>query len=171
MTRQGRRLALLTVAAALLVGGCARNDTPETEQLDLATMDEYGCGFGFWLGSSDQEVAVRFAAANQIAAEGDLPQQATLPDDAWEATVIIGEDLYANWCDDVLEPGEPEPAVAERWPITAGSITLHEPLPADLCPHTARATVTGLEATRPDGATVHLGERELTNDAWGCFAG
>jgi hypothetical protein len=114
---------------------------------------------------------VRFAADNESVTEGELPQQTTLPDDAWDATVLIGEDLYANWCDDVLEPGEPEPAVNERWPITAGTITLLAPAPADVCPHEARATATGLEATRPDGATVELGGRELVNDGWGCFAG
>lgn len=171
MPARPRRLEMLTAAAALLLSGCDGTATPEAEQIDLAAMDEYGCGFGFWLGSPGEEVAVRFAAANEVAAEGHMPQQATLPDDAWDATVLVGEDLYANWCDDVLEPGEPEPAVAERWPITAGTITLHGPATTDVCPHEARATVTGLEATRPDGTTVELGERELANDAWGCFAG
>ncbi len=171
MTVHRRRLALLTAVAALLLSNCGGTDTPDAEQLDLAAMDEYGCGFGFWLGSPDQEVAVRLAADNEIVVEGELPQEVTLPDDTWDATVLVGEDLYANWCDDVLEPGEPEPSVAERWPITAGTITLHGPAPADVCPHEARATVTGLEATRPDGTTVELGGRELTNEAWGCFAG
>jgi hypothetical protein len=161
----------LVIAAALLVAGCGGNATPGAEQVDLAALDEYGCGYGFWLGSPDQAVAVRFAADNESVTEGELPQQTTLPDDAWDATVLIGEDLYANWCDDVLEPGEPEPAVNERWPITAGTITLLAPAPADVCPHEARATATGLEATRPDGATVELGGRELVNDGWGCFAG
>jgi hypothetical protein len=159
-------------AAVLLVAGCGGNaPTPGAEQVDLAAMDEYGCGYGFWLGSPDQEVAVQLAADNESVAAGELPQQVTLPDDAWDATVLIGEDLYANWCDDVLEPGAPEPAVNERWPITAGTITLHGRVPADVCPHTARGTATGLVATRPDGATVELGERELVNDGWGCFAG
>jgi hypothetical protein len=164
-----RRLKLLAAAAFLV--GCGGGATPEPDQLDLAKMDEYGCGFGFWLGDPDEEVAVRFAAADEIVVEGYLPPETTLPDDAWDATLLIGEDLYANWCDDVLEPGEPEPSVAEEWPITAGTITLRGSVPADVCPHRARATVTGLEATRPDGTTVELGERELANDAWGCFAG
>lgn len=173
MTQRRRRLTLLAAAgaAALLVAGCGGNATPDADQIDLAAMEAYGCGFGFWLGSPDQEVAVRFGAANDIAAEGELPQEATLPDDAWDGTVLVGEDLYANWCDDVVEPGEPEPAIAEEWPITAGTITLDGPTPPGACPHEAHATATGLQATRPDGTTVDLGDRELTNDAWGCFAG
>lgn len=171
MTRQRRRLGLLTAAATVLVGGCGGNAAPEADRLDLAAMDQYGCRFGFWLGSPDGEVAVWLAATNEMATEGELPKETTLPDDTWDATVLIGEDLYANWCDDVLEPSEPEPAVAEQWPITAGTITLHEPAPAHVCPHGARATATGLEATRPDDTTVELGERELTNEARGCFAG
>jgi hypothetical protein len=164
-------LGLVIAPAALLPAGCGGDATPEAEQVDLAAMDEYSCGYGFWLGSADQTVAVRFAADNVSVVEGELPQQATLPNDAWDAMVLIGEELYANWCDDVLEPGEPEPTVNERWPISAGTITLHAPASADVCPHEASATATGLEATRPDGSTVELGERELVNDGWGCFAG
>lgn len=169
MTRLRHRVTLLT--AALLLAGCGSNAGPNAEQFDLGTMDAYGCGFGFWLGSPDQEVAVRLAASDPLVAEGELPQEATLPDDAWNATVLVGEDLYANWCDDVLEPDEPEPQVAEEWPITAGTITLDGSPPGDVCPHEARATVTGLQATRSDGTTVDLGDRDLVNDAWGCFAG
>jgi hypothetical protein len=167
----GPRKLGLAGAAALLVSGCAGSVTPDIGQPELAAMDSYGCGYGFWLGSPDGQVAVRFAAANELAAGGSLPQEATLPDAAWDATVIIGDDLYANWCDDVLEPGEPQPAVEEQWPITAGTITLHDPAPTAFCPDEARATVTGLEATRGDGTTLQLGDRELSNDTWGCFAG
>lgn len=170
MERSRRRLGLAG-AAVLLVSGCDTAVTPEVGQPDLAAMDEYGCGYGFWLGSPDEQVAVRFAASNEIAAEGDLPRETTLPDEAWDGTVLIGADLYANWCDDVLEPGEPEPAVAEQWPVTAGTITLHDPASTAVCPDEARATVTGLQATRPDGTTIELGDRELANDTWGCFAG
>lgn len=171
MAPQRNRMQLLFVAAAVLVGGCGGNATPGADQLDLAAMEEYGCGFGFWLGSPDGEVAVRLAADDQAVVEDELAQETTLPDPDWDATVLIGEDLYANWCDDVLEPGEPEPTVDDQWPVTAGTITLDGPAPADVCPHEVRATASGLEATRPDGTTVELGGRELTNDTWGCFAG
>ena len=58
-------------AAVFLVASCGGNaPTPGAEQVDLAAMDEYGCGYGFWLGSPDQEVAVQLAADN----ERGLPQ-------------------------------------------------------------------------------------------------
>lgn len=161
----------LAGAVAVLMAGCAGTVTAEVEEPELAAMDDYGCGYGFWLGSPDGRVAVRFAADQDLAARGDLPREATLPDPVWDATVLIGEDLYANWCDDVVVVGEPEPVVAEEWPVTAGTITLRDPGVAADCPAEARATVAGLEATRADGTTVELGSRELTNDTWGCFAG
>jgi hypothetical protein len=167
--RRGR--LLLAGAVAALVTGCAGTATPPVEQPELAAMEEYGCGYGFWLGSPDGRVAVRFAADNELAASGELSREASFPAAAWDATVLIGEDLYANWCDDVLEAGEPEPVVAETWPITAGTIRFETPaLPAD-CPGEARATVSDLEATRSDGTIVELGQRQLANDSWGCFAG
>jgi hypothetical protein len=166
-----RRLLLVAGAIAALVTGCAGTATSLIEQPELAAMEEYGCGYGFWLGSPDGRLAVRFAADNELAAGGELPREVSLPDAAWDATVLIGEDLYANWCDDVLEPGEPEPVVAETWPITAGTIRVETPAAPAGCPSEARATVADLEATRPDGTVVELGTRQLANDTWGCFAG
>lgn len=170
MGRDRRRMGV--IAAVTLVGiGCASSPTPEAERPDLAVMEEYGCGYGFWLGSPDGHLAVRLAGVLELAAAGELPRAVTLPDPAWEAVVLVGEDLYANWCDDVIVVGEPEPVVAEEWPITAGTIVLNEPTPGPDCPSEARATVTGLRTIRTDGTTVELGSRELTNDSWGCFAG
>jgi hypothetical protein len=166
-----RTRLVLAAAVTVLVTGCAGASTPPFEPPDLAAMDDYGCGYGFWLGSPDGRAALRFAADHEEAVSGGLPQEASLPHEAWDATVLIGEDLYANWCDDVLEAGEPEPVVAEEWLITAGTLTFDvRPETAD-CPVEARATATSIEATRPDGTTVELGRRQLTNETWGCFAG
>jgi len=163
--------AAVVAVVAVVLTACGGTAAPEADQLDVATMDEYGCGYGFWLASPDQRVAVRLAAAPEIAATGGLPAEVTLPDEAWDGTVLIGEDLYANWCDDVIEPGEAEPDVAEQWPVTAGTITLLRSDPAAECPTDVRGRVSGLEATRPDGSVVELGARDVVNDTWGCVAG
>ncbi|MFO7960124.1 MAG: hypothetical protein R6U94_04160 [Nitriliruptoraceae bacterium] len=162
--------SMTAAVVAVVLTGCGGTVAPGADQLDVGMMEEYGCGYGFWLGSPDERVAVRLAAAPEIAAAGALSRVTDLPDDAWDATVLIGEDLYANWCDDVVEPGEPEPDVAEQWPMTAGTITLQSVPSAD-CPTEVRGSVSGLEATRPDGTVVDLGERDVGNDTWGCFAG
>jgi hypothetical protein len=160
------------VVAVALLAGCGGGDAAASGEAELAGMDHHGCGYGFWLGTPEQDLAVRLAVADPGLAEaGDVPREATLPDAAWLATVVVGRDLYANWCDDVLEEGEPEPEPREEWPITAGTITVHDPTPGFTCPTEVAATLTDLVATRPDGSTLELGSGEVTNDTWGCFAG
>jgi len=166
--------ARMVVAATLVFAlGCAGPaSAPDPVDADLEEMDAYGCGFGFWLGSAGGDVAVRLAVVDEeAAARGDIPREVELPHDAWEARLVLGRDLYANWCDDVLEPDEPEPVVDEEWPITAGAITLAGPAPEQGCPGELTATLEGLEATAADGTVVDLGGREVTNPHWGCFAG
>lgn len=164
---------LAAVLLLTLSAGCGGAGAPSSpDEIDLAAMESYGCGYGFWLGSPEQDVAVNVAVADHDAAvRGELPDRTQLPDRTWEATVLVGRDLFANWCDDVLEPGEPEPVVDQRWEITAGTIRLHAPAPEERCPSEVTATLEGLVATRADGTSVELGDREVTNDTWGCFAG
>ena len=174
MVRDRRTSIGLVVVLALAVGcgGTAGTSAGEVEEIDLAAMDAYGCGFGFWLGTPEQDVAIHIAVADPAAAtRGDISDQAVFPDEAWEATVRVGRDLFANWCDDVIEADEPEPVIDQQWPITAGTLTLQGQPPEPGCVGALTATVQGLEATRPDSTTIELGDREVTNDAWGCFAG
>lgn len=159
-----------SVVPARIVSLEAASEQSTAEQLDLAAMVQYGCGYGFWLGSSDDQVAVRFAAAHEPAAAGSLEQQVTLPNTDWEVAVLFGDHLYSNWCDDVVEPGEPEPIVREEWRVTAGTMTFLDMPPTAEC-GMARASLTDLVATRPGGTTIQLGDREVTNRDWGCFAG
>ncbi len=166
------RPSILAGAIALLLAACGGGAQPDAlAELELAEMETHGCGYGFWLGTADQEVAIHLAAADpQAVVDGQLPTEARFPDEAWRGTVQHGRDLFANWCDDVLEPGEPTPDIEEEWSITGGIIRLAGPVD-QACPAEVTATVTDLEATAPDGTTVALGSREITNDSWGCFAG
>lgn len=166
------RPSILAVAIAVIAAACGGAAEPSAlAELELAEMDTYGCGHGFWLGTADQEVAIQLAAADpQAVVDGELPTEASLPDDAWRGTVQQGRDLFANWCDDVVEPGEATPEVVEEWTITGGMIRVDGPVDQD-CPAAVTATVADLEATAADGTTVALGSREITNDSWGCFAG
>ncbi|MEX2549634.1 MAG: hypothetical protein WD638_05380 [Nitriliruptoraceae bacterium] len=163
----------IAAAIALLVAACGGAAQPRAlEELELAELETYGCGYGFWLGTPEQDVAIRLGVADHEAvASGELAREATLPDEAWQATVQHGRDLFANWCDDVLEPGEPTPDVTEEWPITGGTITLEGGAVDQGCPGELSATLADLEVTAPDDTTIDLGSAEVTNDTWGCFAG
>ena len=43
-----------------------------------------------------------------------------LPDPGWVAAVHVGEELYANWCNDVIDPSQPQPRIDESWGMFAG---------------------------------------------------
>ena len=158
-----RRLPLL-LGLGLLLAGCGGDDAPT---IDLGAMVEYPCGYGFWLGSPDDDVAVHLSADHALAAADDLPATATLPDPAWTGTVQVGRNLHANWCNDVFVP--PEPRIDEEWEIVAGTVTV-EPSTGD-CQDGRLGRVDDLVARRPDGDEVALGGRDVANGGWGCFAG
>jgi uncharacterized lipoprotein YmbA len=51
--------------------------------LELAELETYGCGYGFWLGTAEQDVAIHLAVTDpQAVASGELARETTLPDDA-----------------------------------------------------------------------------------------
>ena len=129
------------------------------------------CGYGFWLSDADQTVALRFGYTNHDAAvQGEVPETVTLPDPEWTAELLFGRDLYANWCDDVIEVGEPEPVVDGVWEVTSGLIRFIEwPPGGEIGPATAE--LLGVSAVGPDGREVEFGAMTVTNECWGCFAG
>lgn len=132
--------------------------------------DDYGCGLGFSVASADQHFALLFSP--EIEGAG-TPAGVSLPDADWAATLVVGRDLMSNWCDDVVEPGEPEPVVYARWSVTVGSLAFDPPLDqTGRCDGTdVRAAVTGLRATRADGSEIEIADRTIFNSAYGCFAG
>lgn len=142
----------------------------EVATLDVDLSDTYGCGAGVHAGTAGQHVAlhVNYLAGDPEPAGG--PSDATLPDPAWDVNVRIGRDLFANWCDDVIEPGEPEPQVNQEWPAVSGSLRILDQ-PGEGCPAVATIAVVDLVVQRPDGRLVAVPDLTITNDAWGCFAG
>lgn len=127
---------------------------------------DHPCGRGFQVGSRDQQVALVFWPS------GDGPPAAgvhVLPGGSWTGTVRLGQDLFANWCDDVLEPGEPTPEVREEWPVVEGSIEVV--LPPDGAWGPATLTATGLVAERPDGERAVIGDITIENSNHGLIPG
>ena len=160
---------------AFLAGGDATAPTtgtsqaPLTQQIGRAQLTEaWGCGTGFAISDADQTVGVVLTWEGS----GAPPAQVQLPDPSWSAEVWVGTDLFASWCDDVLEPGEPTPRVDQRFDVTGGTLTIADPPPgAAACPSTVTAVARRLEVVLPDGSTTTFPELTITNDAWGCYAG
>jgi hypothetical protein len=93
-----------------------------------------------------------------------------VPSVIWSGRVHVGTDLFANWCDDVIEPDEPESVVIETWQIVDAGIAIDGTPPVQGI-GALTATVTGVTVESPGGEQVVLGDLTLTNDSWGAFAG
>lgn len=159
---------LLAGAVILTLAACQPAASPSPEVPELTR--EYGCGFGFYLGDADQTTGLIVEYADfDDAMEGRVTNSAALKSDAWTAHLDFGRDLFANWCDDVLEPDEPTPEVDESWEVTGTIDVVELPEPGACGPATAR--LTGLEARNADGEVLALGDFEVDNEFWGCIAG
>lgn len=135
---------------------------------DLATLtEEWGCGNGFYVGNPGQTSALRLQFTGDELTETEID----LPDPAWSAVLIHGTNLYANWCDDVIEANEPTPREHETISIAGGHLSIVGEIPEPFTGGTLVVEATDLEVVRPDGTTAVLGDITITNRAWGVFAG
>lgn len=140
---------------------------PALAELELT--ESYPCGHGFQGSNAAQTIGL---TADFVAPAGDPDPVVHLPDPAWEVTVVRGEHLFANWCNDLVPPGSPEPRVTASLPVVAGTIGFEGPVPGPDA-HTDRFTgrLTDLVVEKPDGTRVTLPDATLVNDAWGGAAG
>ena len=147
-----------------LIGPPASIDPPFV--LDDLT-DEYGCGYGFQAGNADQSAGL-FVMTDGTFGEPPRSGRVTFGPEAspWSGELRFGSDLFANWCDDVIEPDEPTPVVTETWAVTSGrgELTLNDD-------GTATVSLTGLVAVDGEGAQHELGDITIDNVGWGQFAG
>jgi hypothetical protein len=143
----------------------------EPVEIDPAVLQvDYPCGFGFAIGSIDQTLGLYLHASGFDVPDVSKPIE--LPTESWTAELRVGRDLFANHCDDVRDPGEPEPVVDATWVVTAGTLVVDGvDGPGGCGSTTAAGILTGAVIESPDGATVELGDVELRNDGYGCFAG
>ncbi len=159
-----RHLALI----ALLLAACGTTTSGVGDINDLATLTEtYGCGTGFWIGNPDETTALRIAYQG----DGPPPASVVLPDPAWTAEMVDGRDLYANWCDDVIEPGEPEPQRARVLPVVSGELEIIGEPPAPFQGGSLSVRASNLVLDIGGGETHALGDVEIVNPSWGFFAG
>ncbi len=129
---------------------------------------DHGCGFGFAKGSVDQTISmVVFFTGDWTETGPSLDESIELgPGSAWSAQISVGENLFANWCDDVIEEDEPTPRIDQEFQITQGTLV------GSVDNGVASATLTNVVAVPVgDGDIVEWAEVELRNEAWGFFAG
>lgn len=157
---------LIAVALLSLAACSSTSSTPENPELT----EQYGCGYGFYASNVEQTVGLFIGFSDFEAAQsGDVPETSQLEDDTWQAELRFGTDLFANWCDDVLEPGEPTPEVGETWQLS-GTIEIDELPPAGQG-GPASATLTEVEARGPNNELIAFDVFEIENQFWGTFAG
>jgi len=139
-----------------------------TAVADLDTLtEEWGCGNGFYVGNPGQTSALRLQFTGNELTETEID----LPDPAWSGQLIHGTNLYANWCDDVIEANEPTPMEHETITIVGGHLSIVGEIPEPFAGGTLVVEATDLEVALPDGTTAVLGDITITNRAWGVFAG
>ena len=88
------------------------------DAVDRFMTDHFGCGYGFAAATQNESASFQvFFESEPSTGTYDLAE-------AEFAMVQFGADLMANWCDDVVEPDEPEAGVDERWTIVGGTVTI-----------------------------------------------
>jgi hypothetical protein len=145
----------------------AETDPPAAKVMLPDLTEPYGCGFGFQVGNPEQTAGLFITSG---AGFGDPPTVGTVDlatDESWTARLDLGADLFANWCDDVIEMDEPEPQVDETLEIVAGTLEFS----LDDAGVVATAQLTALVARDADSVEYALGDITIENPAWGMFAG
>jgi hypothetical protein len=146
----------------------------EQSEIDAQLLtDDYGCGYGFAAGNRDQTLALIINPHGGSGDGADVTSAVVFPADDWTAEIVVGTDLFSNWCDDLIEPGEPTTVIEQRWPLVEGSLVVDANASGPGCDGTV---VNGLlreaVAESPSGERIDLpSELTLENTAWGCLAG
>jgi hypothetical protein len=182
MNRPRFLAAVLTPLLALgALAGCDASDDTEAFGFDTAALDlvvDHGCGFGFATSSADQTAGLSlfwtkgFDPSTPRPFGVDDTGSVALPSGGWDGEFWIGTDLFANWCDDVVEVDEPVPSIVERWTLVSGVLTFDEPDGlVEFATAPVTATLSGVTIESAGGEQRELADINLTNPAWGFFAG
>ena len=173
----------VVLATAVLLAGCAgiqnvtsggEAELPEMQAVLALTegpLEDWGCGHQFTVGTGDQ--TVRLTVQEVGAAVGTPPEPGVVAVDgtAWEGRLVTGRDLFAQWCDDVVERGEPDVVETTSHPVTGTlSWSLDATDASGACDGPASARLTDAVVVVED-RTYPLPDLDLANEFFGCFAG
>lgn len=156
------------LAAAIALASCSSEGSgpPQLPELTVS----FGCGHGFAAGDVEQRAGLVLTFLDfEAATSGDVGTEYVLPDAAWDVDLVFGSDLFSNWCDDVIEPDEPEVVIDRSYSVRGNLVISELPEPGTCGP--ATGTLFDASYTNELDETVSLGDFDLRNDFWGCFAG
>ena len=162
-----RRLNLALFALTISIAACGTTTSGVGDIADLDSLTEsYGCGTGFWIGNPDETTALWFSYTGTAP-----PESTTLPDPTWSVRMVDGQNLFANWCDDVIEEGEPTPIEARSLPVIAGSLEIVGDAPAQFESAPLSLIASDLVLDIGNGETHPLGDVQIENPSFGFVAG
>lgn len=165
MRRSGLLLAVIALATAACGGSTAEPGNAQIAS-EAALTEFWPCGIGFAASNAEQTVALLVYSS-----DNEPTPPVSFPDAGWDARLVVGKDLMANHCDDVIEEGEPVPEIEEEWHISTGSLEYTDP-GTGFCGAAGpvTGTFTDLEAENSQ-TVVKLGDLTVLNENYGCFAG
>lgn len=163
-------LAVGLAGCGVGLSGTGQNPTGEevAGRLTTEAPRDWACGHAFTVGTPDQ--AVRLSLWFDGSPTRAVPEPGTeeLGGD-WTGELVAGSDLFAQWCDDVVTPDEPEVVEAATWEVD-GTLTWELEDGDGQCPSVATATLTDASVT-VDEEAVPTADVEFRNEYFGCVAG
>lgn len=151
-------------------------DPTSLSQAELADMVQNGvfterweCGRGWATSTSDQRVGLIIYETEPWSADG--LDEISLPDTGWEASILVGKNLFSEHCNDAIEMWIALPTIAQQWPLSGGKVVVTDPVPGpDEGPAHVRAVLEGGEIETGSG-TIQLPRIDLVNESFNFFAG
>ena len=127
------------------------------------------CGRGWATSTSDQRVGLIIYEAEPWGADG--VNEISLPNTGWNASILVGKNLFSEHCNDAIEMWIALPTIAQQWPLSAGRVVITDPMPGpDEDPAHVRALLEGGEIETVDGR-IQLPRLDLDNESFNFFAG
>ena len=132
---------------------------------------DHPCGYGFAISNVEQTVGLTISYVGSYSDEPDVSGPISVASDQWHAEVIVGLNLFSNWCNDVIDSSDPVPITTQRWPLTSGELIIDTSQSAGCGMGTLTGVLAGATIEPVGSGPITLGDINLTNTAWGCFAG
>lgn len=151
-------------------------DPTSLSEAELAEMvkhaeftEHWKCGRGWAISTPDERVGLIIYEGDPWSADG--VDEISLPVKGWNASVIVGKNLFSEHCNDAIEMWIALPTIAQQWPLSGGKVVVTDPMPGpDEGPAHVRAVLVGGEIETESG-TIQLPRIDLDNESFNFFAG